>query len=138
MTAVKLAAGVAGTAGIGSTGVLAKALVRIAMSHAVPVAMWWVMTLLIAVPAAVASLALILGYRQKKVEIESAADLEKTRQGMYRVLLEKSAGEPASSANYRELIDADALHLSVERSGAQLTDQTHRHLCGPRSQGSAE
>ncbi len=61
--------------------------------------MWVMMTALIAVPAAVASLALILSYRQRKLEIQSAAELEKTRQEMYRVLSEKSAAESASSAN---------------------------------------
>jgi len=104
------------------------------MSHTVSAAMWVVMTALIAVPAAVASLALILGYRQKKLEIESAVELQKARQEMYRVLLEKSAGEPNSAANYQKLINADALHLSVERNGAQLADQTHRHLSDSGSQ----
>jgi len=137
ITAGQLAAGAAGTAGIGSTGVLAEALVRIAMSHAVPAAMWWMMTGLIAVPAAVASLALILDDRQKKRELEVAAELDKTRQGMYRVLLEKAAGEPASSENYRDLIDADTRHLSAERSGAQPADQAHRRLRGHRAPDSA-
>lgn len=40
-----------------------------------PAAVWVVMTVLIAVTAAVASLGLILDYRQKKLGIESAAGL---------------------------------------------------------------
>jgi hypothetical protein len=44
-------------------------------AHAVPAAVWAVMTVLIAVTAAVASLGLILDYQQKKLGIESAAGL---------------------------------------------------------------
>jgi hypothetical protein len=137
ITAGKLAAGIAGTTGAGSIGVLAGALARIATAHAVPVAVWVVMVAVIAVPAAVASLALILAYRQKKLEIESAAQLEKARQEMYRVLLEKSVADPACAASYRELIDADAEHLSVERDGAQPASQLreHRHGRRPREGG---
>jgi hypothetical protein len=44
-------------------------------AHAVPAAVWVMMTVLIAVTAAVAGLGLILDYRQKKLGIESAAGL---------------------------------------------------------------
>ena len=36
---------------------------------------------------------------------------------MYRVPIEKSAGEPGSATDYRDLILADALHLAVEQNG---------------------
>jgi len=93
--------------------------------------MWVVMAVLAAVTAGVASLGLILNYWQKKLEIESAAELEKNRQEMYRSVLEKSAGEPASAGSYRELIIADALHLAVERNGVRPTDRTHGQLYRP-------
>jgi hypothetical protein len=133
MTPGRLAAGIAGTTGAGSMGVLAGALVRIAAAHAVPAGMWVVMAVLIAVTAGVASLGLILDYRQKKLETESAAALQQGRQEMYRVVVEKSAGDPGNAMSYRELIIADALHLSVERNGAQLADRMYWHLHGPGS-----
>jgi hypothetical protein len=139
MTAGKLAAGVAGTAGAGSIGLLTEALVRITAPHAAPTVIWMTVIMVsIAVPAAVASLALILSYWQKKLEMQSAVELEKARQEMYRVLLEKSAGEPTYSANYQQLINADALHLSVERNGSRPSGpQAHRRLygSGPRRGG---
>lgn len=49
---------------------------------------------------------------------------------MYRVMLEKSATDPANAASYSELIKALALYLSVEQNGAQPADQTHRRLYG--------
>lgn len=133
MTTGKLAAGVAGTAGAGSIGLLAEALVRITAPPAVPAAIWMtVMMVSLAVPAVVASLALVLGYWLKKFEIQSQVELEKARQEMYRVLLEKSAGEPTYLANYQQLINADALHLSVERNCSQPPwPQAHRHPYGP-------
>jgi hypothetical protein len=130
MTAGKLAAGMAGTTGVGSMGVLIEALARITTSRPAPACMWVVMAVLITVTAAVAGLGLILDYRQKKLEIETAAGLEKNRQDMYRAILEKSAGDPARAANYRQLMLSDALHLAVERNGAQPADQTHEHLYG--------
>jgi hypothetical protein len=126
---------IAGATGAGSMGTLAGALIRITAAHAVPAAMWAVMEALIVVPAAVASLALILGYRQKKLEIESAAELEKARQEMYWVLLEKSAAAAAGSASYQELVYADAVHLSVERNGAQPAGLMHKSLYGRGSTG---
>ena len=139
MTVGKLAAGIAGTAGAGSMGVLAEALARVAAARAVPAVMWAVMAGLMAMTAAVAALALLLDFRQKKLEIESAAELEKARQEMYRAVLEKSAAEPGIAASYRELRIADALYLAVERNGIQPADQTHRHLYGrgPTAGGSA-
>jgi Co/Zn/Cd efflux system component len=138
MTVGKLAAGIAGTAGAGSMGVLAEALARFAAARTVPAALWAVMAALIGVTAAVAALALLLDFRRKKLEIQSVAVLEQGRQEMYRAVLEKSAAEPGSAASYRELIVADALHLAVERNGVQPADQTHRYLLGrgPASGGS--
>lgn len=71
-----------------------------------------------------AGLGLVLDYRQKKLEIESAAGLEKNRQDMYRAVLEKSAGDPGRAADYRQLILSDALHLRVERTGVQPVGQS--------------
>ena len=56
MRAGKLPAGIAGTAGAGSMGVLAEAVARFAAARAVPVAMWAVMAALMAVTAAVTRL----------------------------------------------------------------------------------
>jgi len=137
MTVGKLAAGIAaGTTGAGSMGVLADILVRIAAAHAVPAAMWAAIISLIMAPTVVATLALILDYRLKKIKIESDAELLKTRQAMYRVLVEKAAGEPARMMSYLQLIDADARHLSVERNLAQPADQAPGHTYGPGSPAS--
>jgi hypothetical protein len=130
MMAGKLAAGIAGMTGAGSMSVFAGASARFTAAHAVPVAIWAVTAGLITVTGAVAALALILAFRQRKLEIESAAELEKARQEMYRTVLEKSAAEPGAAASYRELIIADALHLAVEQNGVHPADQTHRHLYG--------
>lgn len=141
MTAGKLAAGIVGTTGAGSIGVLTESLVRITAAHAVPWSMWVILAVLIGITAGIASLGLILDYRQKELEIKSAAELTKARQEMYRTVLEKSAGEPTSAASYRDLILADALHLAVERNGAQPADKTHRHLYSqgsPQSPGPAD
>jgi hypothetical protein len=135
ITAGKLAAGVAGTAGAGSMGALVETLVRITALHAVSTVTWVVMAALIAVPALVASLALIVGYRLQKLEVESAAELEKARQEMYRVLLEKSAAAAASSGDHRELINVDTVHLLAERSGAHPDGRTHGQLRVPGPQG---
>jgi hypothetical protein len=136
MTVGKVAGAIAGTTGAGSMAVLAGALVRITAMRAVPTAMWALMAGLITVTAAVTSLALVLDYRKKKLEIESAAEMEKARQEMYRVVLEKSAGEPRNAEAYRELIIADALHLALERNGVQPADQTHGYLYGHGLPGS--
>jgi hypothetical protein len=130
MTVGKLAAGIAGTAGAGSMGVLAEVLSRFAAARAVPPAMWAVLAGLVGATAVVAALALLLDYQRQKLEIQSSAELAKTRQAIYRPLLEKSAADPASAASYRELIIADALHLAVEQNGELPAGQTHHHLLG--------
>jgi len=128
MTGGELAARIAGTTGAGGMGVLAGAQIRITAVQAVPAAMWVVaMAALIAVPAAVAALGLVLDYWQMKLEMGSVAELEKARQDMYRTVLEKTAAKPARC---RELIIADALHLAVERNGAQPSGQTYGHRYG--------
>jgi hypothetical protein len=119
LTAGKLAAAVSATTGAGSMGILADALVRISAAHAVPAGMWAVMIILIVVSSALTGLALVLDYRVRKLEIESATGLQKTRQEMYRAVLQKAADESASAA-YRELIVADAVHLSAERDDARF------------------
>jgi hypothetical protein len=116
-------------------GALVEALVRVTALHAVSAATWVVMAALIAVPALVAGLGLIVGYRLRRLEVESAAELERARQEMYRVLLEKSVAAAAGSADHRELINADTLHLLAERNGTQPDGRMHGHLGGSGSQG---
>lgn len=119
MTPKKLGTRTAAAAGIGSLGVLVEALARISAAHPVPAGIWAVMIGLVVVTATVSGLALILDYRVKKLEIELAAALRRSRQEMYRAVLEQAAGDPASAVIYRELIVADALHLSAERNDAR-------------------
>jgi hypothetical protein len=92
---------IAGLTGTGTLGFSAAFLARLAWGHDVPTGMWAVL----AATIAVAGLGLVLDYRR-----------EQTRLAVYKVLLEKSAGEPASAASYRTLILADALHLAVEQN----------------------
>jgi hypothetical protein len=130
MTTGKLAAaGIAGTTGAGSMAVLVEALARITTSRAAPGGMWAAMAVLITVTTVMACLGLILDHLQRRLEI----GLEKSRQEMYRAVLEKSAGEPGSMASYRELILSDALHLAVERNGGWAVG---RPPCGPGRPGS--
>ena len=56
---------------------------------------------------------------------------------MYRVLVEKSAGEPGSAADYRDLILADALHLAVEQNSVRPADRTHGQLYGGQTGNTA-
>jgi hypothetical protein len=112
MTVGKLAAGIAGTAGAGSMGVLAEALGRFAAARAVPAAMWAVMAALMGATAALGALALLLDFRQKKLEIQSAAELEKGRRAMYRPLPERSAADPAPSS---DRVNALCVFRFVER-----------------------
>lgn len=127
----RITAGVAGTAGTSSIGVSAFATIRMASAHAVPAGIWLALAALAAAAALTGSLGLILEYRLRKLEAQSATELKKARLDMHRTVLEKAAGEPGSAQSYRELILADALYLSVEQNGAQLTDKTHEHLYGP-------
>ncbi|MGH3223047.1 MAG: hypothetical protein ACRDPY_30890 [Streptosporangiaceae bacterium] len=124
----KIAAGTAGLTGTGSLGFITAALERMAAGRTIPAGLWVLLGVLVAVTAGVAGLSLVLDYRQKKLETESAAELAKARQEMYRTVLEKSAGEPGSAASYRELIIADALHLAVERNDVRPADRTHGQL----------
>jgi hypothetical protein len=141
----KVAAGIATTAGTGGLGVTAFAVFRITSAHAVPGGAWAVLAALGVATAFVSSLRLVLDYRLRKLdsearskEMQSAADLQKTRLEIHRTVLEKAAGEPQSAPNYRELIIADALHLSVEQNGAQLADRTHKDLYSPQPPGPRE
>jgi len=148
LTTRKIAAGIAGVTGTGSLGVTAAALVRTANAHAVPGGIWVLLVALSAATVIVAGLGLVLDYRRDRLEIairdqeaRSRAELQDARLAMYQTLIEKSAGEPGSAANYRDLILADALHLAVEQNGVQPTDRTHGQLYGPapvRPSGSAE
>jgi hypothetical protein len=80
----------------------------------------------------VSSLALVLGYRLKKLEVEAQnkkteldQELKKARLEIHKTILEKAAVKPGSAANYRELIIAEALYVAVEQNGAQPAEQTH-------------
>jgi hypothetical protein len=137
ITLGKIAAGTTGTSGLGLT---AFAVLRMTSAHTVPGGVWAALVALGAATALVSSLGLFLEYRLKKRDVEarereaqSDADLRKARLEIHRVVLEKAAGEPGSAQSYRELIIADALHLSVEQNGARLADRTHAHLYGPQA-----
>jgi hypothetical protein len=56
---------------------------------------------------------------------------------MYRVLVEKSAGEAGSAADYRDLMFADALHLVVEQNNVRPAGRTHGHLYGGQTGNAA-
>jgi hypothetical protein len=139
-TASKLVAQLAGTTG--GLGVLIVALLRVTAMRSVPGEMWVALTVLITTTAVVTALALILEYKRKKLEIVAAihakeldADLEKTRLNGYIKLQQKAAADADHAEAYCKLIEADALHQSVE-NGTQPTDQTHGHLYGTRAPGS--
>jgi hypothetical protein len=106
------------------------AVFRMASAHAVPGGVWATAVALAVVTALTGCLGLVLEYRIRKLELQSSTDLRKARLDMHRTLLEKAAGEPGSAQNYRDLILADALYLSVKQNGAQLTDKAHQHLYG--------
>lgn len=136
----KIAAGVAGATGTSSVAVSVSAVLRARSGQAVPSASWAVLAALAAATVAVSCLGLILEYKLKKLEVEqrgkeaqAAAEQQKTRLEIYRTVLEKAAGEPQNAQNYRELITADALHLSVEQNGVRPADRTHEHLYGPQA-----
>ena len=136
----KIAAGIAGTTGTSGLGVAGFAVLRMTSARAVPGGAWAALVTLGAATALVSSLGLILEYRltkrgleERAREAQSAADLQKARLEIHRVVLEKAAGEPGSAQSYRELIIADALHLSVEQNGVRLADRAHVHLYGPQA-----
>ncbi len=138
-TTDKIAAGIAGMTGTGSLGVTIAAATRLSSAHAVPTGVWVALVSLSAATVVVAGLRLVLDYLRASLEIaaqaaevRSRAAFEDSRLAMYRTLVEKSAGEPASAASYRELIIADALHMAVEREGVQPADRTHGQLYGTR------
>lgn len=136
----KIAVGIAGTTGTSGLGVTGFAVLRMTSAHAVPGGVWAALATLGVATALAGPLGLILEYRLRKLDLEergkeaqSAADLQNARLEMHRIVLEKAAGEPGSAQSYRELILADALHLSVEQNGARLADRTHMHLYGPQA-----
>ena len=140
----KIAAGIAGATGTSSLGISAFAVFRVTSAHAVPGMMWASLVALGTATVLVSCLGLALEYRLKKLGVEerskeaqSAAELQKVRLEIHRTVMEKAAGEPGSAQSYRELIIADALHLSVEQSGARLAGRTHEHLYGPALSGLA-
>jgi hypothetical protein len=128
----KIVAGIAGTAGTGSVGISGFVLFRLASAHVV-LGGAWAAAAAVALPAAAVlagCLALVLQYRLRKLELRADADQKKQRLDVHGTLLEKAAGEPANAQSYRDLIIAEALYLSVEQNGAQLTDKAHQHLYG--------
>ena len=126
----KITVGVAGTAGTGSLGFSGFALARVVEAHGVSGGVWAAAAVLALVSLLTGTLGMVLGYRIRRFELESAQKLQMARLDMHRTVLEKAAGEPASAESYRELIIADALHLSVEQNGAHLADKTHQRLYG--------
>jgi hypothetical protein len=143
-TAGKIAAGIAGMTGTGSLGITAAALTRVASAHTVPAGIWVALASLWAATVTVAGLGLVLDYRRARLEIaarsreaQSRAELQGTRLAMYQVLVEKSAGEPGSAMDYRELILADALHLAVEQNSVRPADRTHGQLYGGQAGNAA-
>lgn len=134
-TVGKIATGIAGTTGTSSLGVSTFAVFRMASAHSVPGGIWAALVALGAATAVVSCLGLVLEYMLRKLEVEVQGkevqldqELKKARLEMHKIILEKAAGEPASSASYRELIIADALYLAVEQNGAQPIDLTHGQL----------
>jgi hypothetical protein len=128
---VKAAAGTAG--GLGVVGVVARA----AVGHGLPPAAWVAVVVVAVGSAVVTGLALVLDYRRARLEIaaqaaesKSRAILQLYRMEMYRELVGKASGEPASAASYRELILADALHMAIEEDKVSPSDKTHGHLYG--------
>ena len=134
----KIAAGIAGATGTSSAGLSAFAIFRTTSAHAVPNEMWVALVALAASTGLISSLGLILEYRLRKLDIEarsteaqSAAELRKCLPGNTPDCPgEGRQGEPGSADNYREIILANALYLSVEQNGVQLADKTHEQLYG--------
>jgi hypothetical protein len=123
----KVAVGIAGTTGTSGLGIIGVAMVRLYSGHPVPDGLWAVSASLVVATALISCLSIFLGYRLKKF----AAELQKERLAAHRTMLEKAACEPGSAENYRELILANALYLSVEQNGSQPIDRTHAQLYGP-------
>lgn len=104
----------------------------------VSVEIWVALTALITTTAAVTAFALILEYKRKKLEIAAAirakeldADLEKTRLNGYLDLQRKAASDPEHAEAYRQLIEADALHQSVENGTQPRRPDTRASLRNP-------
>jgi hypothetical protein len=123
----KVAVGIAGTTGTSGLGVIGVAAARLYSGHPVQDGLWAVSASLMLATALISCLSIILDYRLKKL----AAELRKERLATHRMMLEKAACEPSSAENYRKLILADALYLSVEQNGSQPVDRTHALLYGP-------
>jgi hypothetical protein len=127
----RIIAGFAGTAGTGSVGISGFVLFRSASAHVVLGGAWAAAAVAMPAVAVLAGcLALVLQYRLRKLELRADAEQKKQRLDVHGILLEKASGEPANAQSYRDLIIAEALYLSVEQNGTQLTDKTHQHLYG--------
>jgi hypothetical protein len=124
----KVGAAIAGTTGTSGLGIIGLAVARLYSGHPVPDGIWAISASLVVATALISCLRMILDYRLKKF----TAELQKERLAAHRMMLEKAACEPDSAENYRNLILADALYLSVEQNGSQPTDRTHAQLYGLR------
>jgi hypothetical protein len=126
VSTAKVAAGIAGTTGTSGLGIIGLAMVRLYSGHPVPDGLWAVSASLVVATALISCLGVFLDYRLKKF----AAELQKERLATHRMMVEKAACEPGSAEDYRKLILADALYVSVEQNGSQPMDQTHAQLYG--------
>lgn len=136
-------AGKAVVGAAGGLGVVA-AVARAAVSRGLPGGTWVAVVVLAAGITIVAGLALVLDYHRDRLEIaaraaesKARAELQLCRMEMYRDLVGKASGEPASSAGYRALILADALHMAVEEEKVSPADRTHGSLYGAGSDSRA-
>ena len=123
----KVVVGIARATGTTGLGIIGLAMVRLYSGHPVPDGLWAVSAWLVVATALISCLGVFLDYRLKKF----AAELQKERLVTHRIMVEKAACEPGSAENYRKLILADALYLSVEQNGSQPIDRTHAQLYGP-------
>jgi len=126
-----LAFGIVAATGTSSLGVPAFEILHAASAHQVPGGVWLALITTNAVTALVSSIALVLKYKINKMtiearmkEVQGVAERLEARQQMHRIVLEKAACEPVSASAYRELIIADAVHLSVEKGSPAPAGQT--------------
>jgi hypothetical protein len=127
VSAGNVTAAIAGTTGTSGLGTIGLAVARLYSGHPVPDGLWAVSASLALATALIGCLHMLLDYRLKKF----ATELQKERLAAHRTMLEKAACEPGSAENYRKLILANALYLSVEQNGSQPIDRTHAQLYGP-------
>jgi hypothetical protein len=128
----KVSTRVAGTAGISSLGISVFAMFRWMPARAVPDGMAAVLVAASGAAALACLLKLVLEYRLRKLEVEmqsreleAVAELKKIRLETHRIFLEKAVGNPGRMQSYCDLLLSNAMYLSVEQNGANLTGQVH-------------